>query len=236
MLPVSVHAGDKGTPQRLIYSVDGTNTGEMTNEVGRVLGVEAAQCSTLVDALGSVREVEVQRWASAEEVWAGGEVFRLPTVAPGEGEWRLPIFTRAIEQREEAALALIRPERAGCFGRIARALRAGRHHPVRESCPEEAIARGLERGLGELTIVTSDLEPYRCDAHHTVERHGGRVVVIQVPQRDGVATRERMLERRARVRARFPDILIVESADIVDGSSFTRLADMVRGQQRGGQP
>jgi hypothetical protein len=214
--------------RRFGISLDVSDTGDQSAEYGRVVRVIAGNCSTLVESLGDVDEVQVLRWDDAESVLSAGTVFELPgarTESTGEGS--LPFFNYAARleaEREAGRLqALCRP----MWAEIAREITEPPTGLTRQSCCTAALMRAVERPSAEVWLVVTDFEDYQCPAPSASERGGARVLTVLVPRHEGAASRERLEARLARLRMLFPDITVVPSWEADSPSGLRALVTRV---------
>src|SRR5262249_46647219 len=152
----------------------------------------------------------------ASTVWAAGTAFALPRekhVLPFEAN--LSPFGYALSVRRAGDLSRDRALQGPIVESIRRELMSRPSRLETRSCVTQLVLRALESPAGQLWIVETDLQDFRCPAVARYTPGGGRVLILAVPREEGPATRQRLEERMAKVRRLFPTALVIPSWEVV---------------------
>lgn len=217
-----VMAAANGSPiVRVVLAPDESPDEEVTAEYSRIRQLLAGSVDHIVGALGHVEEIQVLRWSDTESVWSAGRVFALPRDRldlPAEAG--IAPFAHALAVREAKAAAGRRAACAGVVEHVRQELLSPPARDATQSCTTQLLARAAEAPHGQLWIVVTDLRDVRCHTPQEIEAKGASILVVAIPQREGPATRERLEERMARVRALFPQAEVLPSWQVDGGSSL----------------
>jgi hypothetical protein len=223
------HADQPGI-HRLVLMLDVSDSGEDTEEASRVRQLVADALPQFMKSLGDISEVRVLRWSDAASVWSAGTGFALPRTqrVDPDGEGAMDYFRfaadRAAGRERERAAALQAPV-------VAAASRMVREPPGRgavRSCVFEALARAAAFPGGDAVVVVTDFEPHACPSRPQIASAGAVVAVIVVPQRRGVQTGVRTLDRTRDVVRFLPDAIVEASYSIDCSEALSRLAERLR--------